>query len=318
MAKFFQEQLGDPEVSSICPPHLSLCLGILRDRRITRNGTLRPLAPATLNKHTQFLRRILTHASALGEQIQHFHWKAFLAIEGEQPIRPLTLEEEARALQGMDDYIRPLFQFSVLTGVRLSNAYQLKWDQVDYEAGTITFRGKSRLPGGKTYVIPLTGLVRSLLETERHHPEFVFTFISRRTNRWGYVAGHRYPLTKPIIRDYWERLGLDKRWHDVRHTFGTRLYRDTKDVHLVQRAMNHSDIATTMRYVHTDLTDVAEAMDKMNNRSSIRQEIWEKEQKRTAENRKGIKLVRSEGLEPPRCYSLPPQGSASTNSATSA
>ena len=29
-------------------------------------------------------------------------------------------------------------------------------------------------------------------------------------------------------------------------------------------------------------------------------------------------MVRSEGLEPPRCYSLPPQGSASTNSATSA
>ena len=29
-------------------------------------------------------------------------------------------------------------------------------------------------------------------------------------------------------------------------------------------------------------------------------------------------VVRSEGLEPPRCYSLPPQGSASTNSATSA
>src|SRR6266478_4955188 len=31
-----------------------------------------------------------------------------------------------------------------------------------------------------------------------------------------------------------------------------------------------------------------------------------------------IFVVRSEGLEPPRCYSLPPQGSASTNSATSA
>ena len=31
-----------------------------------------------------------------------------------------------------------------------------------------------------------------------------------------------------------------------------------------------------------------------------------------------IEVVRSEGLEPPRFYSLPPQGSASTNSATSA
>ena len=30
------------------------------------------------------------------------------------------------------------------------------------------------------------------------------------------------------------------------------------------------------------------------------------------------KLVRSRGLEPPRCYPLPPQGSASTNSATTA
>ena len=31
-----------------------------------------------------------------------------------------------------------------------------------------------------------------------------------------------------------------------------------------------------------------------------------------------FEVVRSEGLEPPRFYSLPPQGSASTNSATSA
>jgi hypothetical protein len=31
-----------------------------------------------------------------------------------------------------------------------------------------------------------------------------------------------------------------------------------------------------------------------------------------------FEMVRSEGLEPPRFYSLPPQGSASTNSATSA
>jgi hypothetical protein len=31
-----------------------------------------------------------------------------------------------------------------------------------------------------------------------------------------------------------------------------------------------------------------------------------------------VGMVRSEGLEPPRFYSLPPQGSASTNSATSA
>ena len=53
------------------------------------------------------------------------------------------------------------------------------------------------------------------------------------------------------------------RWHDVRHTFGTRLYVISVDIHLVQRAMNHSNVATTMRYVHTDREDIREAMEKL-------------------------------------------------------
>src|SRR5712664_1971216 len=40
--------------------------------------------------------------------------------------------------------------------------------------------------------------------------------------------------------------------------------------------------------------------------------------KRRKFNELSVGMVRSEGLEPPRFYSLPPQGSASTNSATSA
>ena len=39
-----------------------------------------------------------------------------------------------------------------------------------------------------------------------------------------------------MVRYYWEALRLGKRWHDVRHTFGTRLYGISKDIHLVQRA----------------------------------------------------------------------------------
>jgi hypothetical protein len=43
------------------------------------------------------------------------------------------------------------------------------------------------------------------------------------------------------------------------------------------------------------------------------------DEKRSREiNELNVDMVRSEGLEPPRFYSLPPQGSASTNSATSA
>jgi len=36
--------------------------------------------------------------------------------------------------------------------------------------------------------------------------------------------------------------------HSLRHTFATRLYRKTGDLHLVQRALGHRQITTTEIY----------------------------------------------------------------------
>ena len=51
------------------------------------------------------------------------------------------------------------------------------------------------------------------------------------------------------------------RFHDFRHNFGTKLLRETGNLKLVQRALNHADIATTTRYAHVLDAEVAEAME---------------------------------------------------------
>jgi integrase/recombinase XerD len=38
--------------------------------------------------------------------------------------------------------------------------------------------------------------------------------------------------------------------HTLRHTFATDLYRETKNIRLVQKALGHADLSTTMIYTH--------------------------------------------------------------------
>jgi integrase len=53
------------------------------------------------------------------------------------------------------------------------------------------------------------------------------------------------------------------RFHDFRHNLATKVLRETGNLKLVQRLLNHSDIATTTRYAHVLDGEVAEALERV-------------------------------------------------------
>ena len=56
----------------------------------------------------------------------------------------------------------------------------------------------------------------------------------------------------------------DFRFHDFRHDFATKLLRDTGNLKMVQRALNHADIKSTpLRYAHVLDEDVAAAVERV-------------------------------------------------------
>ena len=70
------------------------------------------------------------------------------------------------------------------------------------------------------------------------------------------------------MQTYWHRLRkragvVGFRFHDFRHDFGTKLLRATGNLKLVQKAMNHRDIRTTLRYAHVLDAEVAEALERV-------------------------------------------------------
>ncbi|MBO0718074.1 MAG: tyrosine-type recombinase/integrase, partial [Rhizobiales bacterium] len=155
-----------------------------------------------------------------------------------------------------------------------------KWSEVDWRAGQIRKPGK----GGRLVTTPITDAVREAIWPLRgHHPEFVFTFVAQRNidktikgRRYHYVEGQRYPMTISGVSTAWRRLRkrakvTDFRFHDFRHDLGTKLLRETGNLKLVQRALNHTRIETTVRYAHVADEEVAAALQRI--RSKVRKKV---------------------------------------------
>ena len=227
-----------------------------RGHRVRKNGPL--VSPFTVNATVEQLRKLFTRAKLWGVKFEHEpHWrKYFLAVPPER-VRELSDDEADRIEQHMRDDYAPLFAFARATGLRLSECL-LQWNEVDWKAKQIRKPGK----GGKMVKAHITSTVREILwPLQGHHPDYVFTYVPL-------LGGERRPITRTGLQSMWKRLrrraGVTGfRWHDLRHDFGTKLLRETGNLRLVQKAMNHADIKTTLRYAHVLDSEVAEALERV-------------------------------------------------------
>jgi integrase len=226
-----------------------------------QRGLTSPLiSPHTVNHLTEQLRVLFTRAKLWGVRFQHEpHWRKYMLKVPSERVREVS-EAEAELLATGDDY-EPFIAFARASGLRLRECL-LKWSEVDWSARQIVKRGK----GGKTETVWITSEIREILWPLRgHDPVYVFTFVARQGGH-GRVRGERYPITYDGVQTYWLRLqkrtGITLRFHDLRHDFGTKLLRETGNLKLVQKALNHRDIKTTLRYAHVLDQEVADAIER--------------------------------------------------------
>jgi integrase len=216
----------------------------------------------------------------------------------DQKLRWLTIEEEARLRQALEareqtvrayqatvnaarqrrgleppptphpdayaDHIKPLVLLAMLTGLRRGDLFDLQWDQVDLNLGQIRrVIGKTshaRRKRGKPVTLttlPLAPEALQILKTLRDHKgtsHLVFP---------SPVSGTRLDN----IANAWEHLMRDAsierfRFHDLRHTFASRLVQAGVDLNTVRELMTHTDIKMTLVYAHLSPDHKAAALAK--------------------------------------------------------
>jgi integrase len=158
------------------------------------------------------------------------------------PERILSRQEEEVLLKASCDHLKPVILTALHTGMRLTEILTLKWDQVDLDQRVITILFSKN---GRIRKIPINAVLMAIFKGLREKSTTPFVFV---------VGEAKCPVSS--MRTAWlaalRRSGIAHcRFHDLRHTFASRLVAAGVDLVTVKELLGHSTITMTIRYSHS-------------------------------------------------------------------
>jgi len=177
-------------------------------------------------------------------------WKKIPQTLSANEVGALLNQPNIRNRQGIRD--RAILETLYATGMRVSEAVNLKKDNVNMDIGFLRCVGK----GNKERVIPLG---RKAIISLKRYLEFSRPQLLKKResnllflNRFGKSIS-RQSLWK-IIKRYAKEARIKKpiRPHILRHSFATHLLEHGADLRSVQEMLGHANISTTQIYTHID------------------------------------------------------------------
>ncbi|MEK7369650.1 MAG: tyrosine-type recombinase/integrase, partial [Planctomycetota bacterium] len=158
--------------------------------------------------------------------------------------RILSSEEEKRLLVVAPQHLKPILLVALHTGMRLREILNLPWECVDLEQGVVAIRGANS-KNGRERKVPMNEVLKEVFtELYKGKDNLKWVFFNQDTQKpVGWV--------KRSFTTACKRAGIEGlRFHDLRHTFATRLVLNGVYLVTVKELLGHVEIETTMRYSH--------------------------------------------------------------------
>jgi len=157
-----------------------------------------------------------------------------------QKERILNPKEEKELLKHCPEHLRQIIKVALNTGLRLGEILNLKWNDIEKEKSyLIVEKSKS----GRSRTVPLNDKVCKLFQSLPEKNTYIF---------YNPRTGTRYDNVSSSFSTARRKSGLeDLRFHDLRHTFASRLIEKGVDIITVKELLGHSDVGITQRYTHS-------------------------------------------------------------------
>lgn len=221
--------------------------------RRSHRGTAKPLSETTINRDVEVVRHILYWAADEGF-IQANPLTRVRMVRERRARRPvLSVADEVKLLAACASHLHMIVVAALDTGMRRGELLNQQWEDIDFDRKVISVT-HSKTAEGEHRLIPMTARVEAMLAAMRKPSGIVFTYdgepLRRIKTAW---AG---ALRRSLI----PRL----RFHDLRHTFNSRLADLGVIADVRKELMGHSrggDVHSL--YTHLSLPSLREAIEKL-------------------------------------------------------
>ncbi|MBE9528525.1 MAG: site-specific integrase, partial [Proteobacteria bacterium] len=169
--------------------------------------------------------------------------------------RWLSFEEEKRLLRACPDWLQLIVIFALNTGMRQGEILDLRWSYVDLSRRTATVM---RSKNGERRTLPLNEQALEVLRAKGkvRHLKNDYVFASQtgtRVIKRNLARAFSQAREKAVVEEF--------RFHDLRHTFATRLAHAGVDLYTVAKLLGHKDIRMTQRYAHHSVESLRSGVD---------------------------------------------------------
>jgi len=253
--------LGDKKLDQITTADIEHFLASLREGE-------RAVSPASVNRYRDLLSGLFKRAMRLGLVASN-------PVRGIPKLReagrrlvylPPDGAEEAALREALAPELRPLFTFSLHTGLRWSEQTTLHWRDADLLSGLITV-GRSK--NGATRQVPMNSVVRSVLfdlGAQRARPndpeEQIFAGAYRTVARaFSQAVTRAQTALRGSGKDASRLDGYT--WHANRHSFASRLVMAGVDPRTVQELGGWKTLGMVQRYAHLAPSHLKAAVERL-------------------------------------------------------
>ena len=206
--------------------------------------------PATRNRYLGSLKATFNLAKTNEKIERDPSIKVKGLQENNKKDRWLKPSEEKKLMEVMPLRDQLLVKIALNTGLRKKVLLSLKWADIDFTTHKITLRDPK---SGVDQYQPFYGTAFEALKELKNMPlQDVSGDVFWWTNQWkGNPNNKLYPKWDKAWKKYCSLAGIENcRFHDLRHSFASRLATANVNPVVVKELMRHSSIETTMRYMH--------------------------------------------------------------------